>query len=59
MRAYRPSSFNHSEPDIVSHRQDAKKANIARYISRQKAGLPLFDDPVKPSRRLKSAFSKH
>lgn len=59
MRAYRPTCFTNAEPEVVQQRQQAKKANLARYISRHKAGLPIFDDQLKPDRRIKSAFCKH
>ena len=56
MRAYKPGSLCcNPEASFVAERQQAKQSRIELYISRQKAGLPLFDDKVKPVSKFKSA----
>ena len=51
MRAFRPSQFA-SQDEVAEEVEEAKQANVRKYVTRAQAGLPLFgtdSQPIAPS----------
>ncbi|MBS3820824.1 MAG: hypothetical protein GVY16_11690 [Planctomycetes bacterium] len=44
MRGFKPSYFQAATDDMHADLEEAKEANLRRYVERVRAGLPIFDD---------------